>query len=83
MELDYGYRRNKKYTVKKVPIQDLLIALNEAYEIGADYIDITLICKGDEERDQLLLDIQEDYYAEDIFEEEKKLDESDFNNLIG
>lgn len=75
--------RNKKYTVKKVPIQDLLIALNEAYEIGADYIDITLICKGDEERDQLLLDIQEDYYAEDIFEEEKKLDEKDFNNLIG
>ena len=75
--------KSKKYTVKKVPIQDLLIALNEAYEIGADYIDITLIYKGDEERDQLLLDIQEDYYAEDIFEEEKKLDESDFNNLIG
>ena len=75
--------KNKKYTVEKVPIQDLLIALNEAYEMGVDFIDITLICKGDEERDQLLLDIQEDYYAEDISEEDKKLDESDFNNLIG
>ena len=75
--------KNKKYTVEKVPIQDLLIALNEAYEMGVDFIDITLICKGDEERDQLLLDIQEDYYAEDIPEEDKKLDESDFNNLIG
>ena len=75
--------KNKKYTVEKVPIQDLLIALNEAYEMGVDFIDITLICKGDEERDQLLLDIQEDYYTEGIPEEDRKLDESDFNNLIG
>ena len=75
--------KNKKYTVKKVPIQDLLISLNEAYEIGADYIDITLVCKGDEERDQLLLDIQDGYYTEDIPEEDRKLDEKDFNNLIG
>ena len=75
--------KNKKYTVEKVPIEDLLIALNEAYEMGADFIDITLICKGDKERDQLLLDIQEDYYTEGIPEEDRKLDESDFNNLIG
>lgn len=75
--------KTKKYTVEKVPIQDLLIALNEAYEMGADYIDMTLICKGGDEKDQLLLDIQEDYYAEDVPEEDRKLDESDFNNLIG
>ena len=75
--------KNKKYTVKKVPIQDLLISLNEAYEMGADFIDITLFCKGDEERDQLLLDIQDGYYTEDIPEEDRKLDEKDFNNLIG
>ena len=75
--------KTKKYTVEKVPIQDLLIALNEAYEMGADYIDMTLIRKGGDEKDQLLLDIQEDYYAEDVPEEDMKLDESDFNNLIG
>ena len=73
--------KNKKYTVQKIPIMDLITALNQVYEIGADFIDLTVVCKGEEERDQLLIDIKDEYYAEE--EEDDKLDENDFNNLIG
>ena len=73
--------KNKKYTVQKIPIMDLITALNQVYEIGADFIDLTVICKGEEERDQLLINIKDEYYAEE--EEDDKLDENDFNNLIG
>ena len=64
-----------------MPIMDLITALNQAYEIGADFIDLTVVCKGEEERDQLLIDIKDGYYAEE--EDDDKLDENDFNNLIG
>lgn len=60
---------------------DLITALNQAHEIGADFIDLTVVCKGEEERDQLLIDIKDEYYAEE--EDNDKLDENDFNNLIG
>ena len=73
--------KNKKYTVQKIPIMDLITALNQVYEIGADFIDLTVVCKGEEERDQLLIDIKDEYYAEE--EEDDKMDENDFNNLIG
>ena len=52
---------------------DLITALNQAYEIGADFIDLTVVCKGEEERDQLLIDIKDEYYAEE--EEEELLNE--------
>lgn len=74
--------KNKKYTVQKIPIMDLITALNQAYEIGADFIDLTVVCKGEEERDQLLIDIKDGYYAEEEGDNDK-LDENDFNNLIG
>ena len=61
---------------------DLITALNQAYEIGADFIDLTVVCKGEEERDQLLIDIKDEYYAEEEGDNDK-LDENDFNNLIG
>lgn len=73
---------NKKYTVKKIPITQLLTALQEAYEMGADYIDMTLIQKGKEDRDELLIDIQDDYYMEEEAEEREINDEIDFNDLI-
>ena len=73
---------NKKYTVKKIPIIQLLTALQEAYELGADYIDMTLIQKGKEDRDELLIDIQDDYYMEEEAEEREINDETDFNDLI-
>ena len=74
--------KNKKYTVQKIPIMDLITALNQVYEIGADFIDLTVICKGEEERDQLLINIKDGYYAEEEGDNDK-LDENDFNNLIG
>lgn len=73
---------NKKYTVKKIPIIQLLTALQEAYELGADYIDMTLIQKGKEDRDELMIDIQDEYYAEEEPEEREINDETDFNDLI-
>ena len=73
---------NKKYTVKKIPIIQLLTALQEAYELGADYIDMTLIQKGKEDRDELMIDIQDEYYAEEKPEEREINDETDFNDLI-
>ena len=74
---------NKKYTVKKIPIIQLLTALQEAYELGADYIDMTLIQKGKEDRDELMIDIQDEYYAEEGPDEREINDETDFNDLIG
>lgn len=73
---------NKKYTVKKIPIIQLLTALQEAYELGADYIDMTLIQRGIEDRDELMIDIQDEYYAEEEPEEREINDETDFNDLI-
>lgn len=73
---------NKKYTVKKIPIIQLLTALQEAYELGADYIDMTLIQKGKEDRDELMIDIQDEYYAEEEPEEREINDETDFNDLV-
>ena len=75
-----------KYTIKKIPINEFIIALQQAYEIGADYIDMTLIPKGENDRDEIIIDIQEDYYCDEEEEEieDTPIDEiDDINKLIG
>ena len=76
-----------KYTVKKVPIYDFIIDLQQAYDMGADFIDMTLIHKGEDDRDEIIIDIQEDYYCdeEDMNEEGDTpiSDIDDVNKLIG
>lgn len=75
-----------KYTVKKVPIYDFIIALQQAYDMGADYADLTLIPKGGDYRDEIIINVEEEYYSDENGEDEedasiKSID--DMNKLIG
>lgn len=75
-----------KYTIKKIPLADFIEALSKVWELGADYVDFTLIPKEGDERDEIILNVQEDYYSEEEDEEIEDTpisDIDDVNKLIG
>ena len=79
----------KKITLQKIPIKNLLDILNEIYDDGADFIDISGI--PNEEQDVISIFVREEYmneYDEDEeyeeYEEKRNSDLSDdyLNQLI-
>lgn len=68
-----------KCIVKKVPIEQFINVLQDAYMLGANFVDVTLISVGSEERDHIVLNIQEDYYEED---NTTSMEDIDYNDLI-
>lgn len=81
---------NKKEVVlKKIPLKIFIDVLTNAYNNGADYID--LIGIPDEVQDNISVAIREEYFSKeeeeeeydvDYEEEDKPLDDKDLNELI-
>ena len=78
-------------TLRKIPLKIFLEVLTDAYNRGADYIDI--IGTPNELQDNIGIAIKEDYYTKGDGEEHdfdvdveidpsKKLDDEDLNQLI-
>ena len=78
---------NKEIVLKKIPLKILLDVLTNAWNNGADYIDIIGI--PGEIQDNIGIAIHEDYYTKGDSEEQeveidpsKPLDDEDLNQLI-
>ena len=82
---------NNEVTLRKIPLKIFLEVLTDAYNRGADYIDI--IGTPNELQDNIGIAIKEDYYTKGDNEEydfdveveidlSKKLDDNDLNQLI-
>lgn len=75
-----------KYTIKKIPLADFIEKLSQLWDMGADYADLTLIPKGGDYRDEIIINVEEEYYSDENGEDEedasiKSID--DMNKLIG
>ncbi len=75
--------------LRKIPLMELLEILNDLYEDGVDYIDIsgTSSDEGEQPQDFIKITVRPDYMAEekDINESSidvTKLSENDINDLI-
>jgi len=82
---------NNEVTFKKIPLRVFLDILQDAWEKGADYVDIVGV--PDEVQDNIAVAIREEYmnaHPEDEFEidvelenpEDKNLSDDDLNQLI-
>ena len=81
---------NKEVVLKKIPLKILLDILTDAWDNGADYID--LIGTPDQVQDSIAIAVREEYYSKegvedgyDIEIEEtspKTLDDIDLTDLI-
>jgi len=79
----------KEVTLKKIPLKLFIEVLTDAWNKGADFVDI--IGTPDEYQDNIGIAIKEDYYTKGDKEDfdieveidpSKKLDEEDLNQLI-
>lgn len=79
----------QEVTLKKIPLKLFIEVLTDAWNRGADYIDI--IGVPDELQDNIGIAIKEDYYVKGDKEEtdfdieidaSRKLDDEDLNQLI-
>ena len=77
--------------LRKIPLMELLEILNDLYEEGVDYIDISGIPNDDGEnpQDYIKITVRPDYMAEDDAEDidessikVSRLSENDINDLI-
>ena len=80
-------KNNKTITLQKIPIKNLLDILNEIYDNGADYIDISGV--PNVEQDVISIFVREEYMSEEFNEEYEYRDEDssalsddDLNQLI-
>ena len=81
---------NKKVTLKKIPLKALLEVLEDAYNQGADYIDIVGV--SDEIQDNIGIVIRKEYMVEipdeegavqqEDDEEDKELNDDNIIDLI-
>jgi len=82
---------NNEVTFKKIPLRVFLDILQDAWEKGADYVDIVGV--PDEVQDNIAVAIREEYmnaHPEDEFEidvelehpDDKNLSDDDLNQLI-
>jgi hypothetical protein len=72
---------NKEVILKKIPLKVLIDILHDAWNKGADYIDI--IGTADEVQDNIAIAIKEDYMnvnPEDEFEIDVEIDDEDDND---
>lgn len=81
----------QEITLRKIPLRILIEVLSDAYNKGADYVDI--IGTPNELQDSIGIAIKEEYYTkgdkEDVdfdvdieIDPSKKLDDNDLNQLI-
>lgn len=68
---------NNTVSFKKVPVQILIEILQNAWDMGADFVDI--IGVPDEIQEEISIAVNEDYISN---EEETDEDETDLNDLI-
>lgn len=76
---------NKKAVrFRKIPLKELILTLQDVYNQGADYIDISGI--PDEQQDIIGIHVLEEYLAEEEEEEDEDdnqtLSDEDLNQLI-
>ena len=67
---------DKPFILKKIPLLELIDVLSQAYNNGADYID--LIGAPDNKGDVIQVQVLEEY----MIKEDEKLDEQRFKDLI-
>ena len=81
---------NKEVVLKKIPLKILLDILTDAWDNGADYID--LIGTPDQIQDSIAIAVREEYYSKESVEDgydieieetsPKTLDDIDLTDLI-
>lgn len=81
---------NKEVVLKKIPLKILLDILTDAWDNGADYID--LIGTPDQVQDSIAIAVREEYYSKESVEDgydieieetsPKTLDDIDLTDLI-
>ena len=78
----------KKFKIKKIPLQGFLVLLNEMWENGADFVDLTGFIDEEKKQDEITVHVPLEYMNGLEFinkmneEEEKGNDNDDIENII-
>lgn len=74
---DESKKPNKRVTLERIPLYDLLKLFEHLYNSGADYVDIIGEAKGKTEQDEVTISVPQSYFQETPIEKDNDGDDGD------